>query len=292
MNAYLLINFVSGLGDTYSTILSALEAYKYLQTLGYKTNLVFETRRNWYFPPTVPLDCLYDLTPFEGNVLYNIDWNVHGGPDLETSYNAKLLLQNQKSYLIYVDEQIPELNNYQSYIYGHTELHRFKDKKPICETQLLGSEVIVQAEKFVPNTENMVAVHYRAKDGRGEEEADFLKYKHTITTFIEQHKEQRVLVCTNGRMAREILRNMYPNVIALNFTYSDLQMYSPFDPLSNKHSTEKYIRHAQEIAAEMCLLRYARKILSVSPFVSNFVTYGYLNNIHTGDYNELFELHF
>ena len=101
MEAYLLIKFESGVGDTYSTLLSAYETSLELQKFGYNTTLVLETRRNVYFSPGTKLDVLFDTSVFQ-NVVYNIPTDTSGNPDIAGIFNVKRLPQAQLSYHLYL----------------------------------------------------------------------------------------------------------------------------------------------------------------------------------------------
>jgi hypothetical protein len=287
MNAYLYINFVSGLGDTYTTIMSALQSSIELENFGYNTFLIINTTRNNYLPEHLELDCLFDFSGFKNKVIYNIPLDNEGNPVIQ---NLKLnkLKQDQNSYSIYVDSIIPELYEYQSYIFGHTEINKLS-KRPTCNMDIISLDVKNIADSFIGNFSNIVTLHYRAMDGLGNSEEYVNGRIGRFENFINEHKDKNILVCSNGKLIRDLLKNKHSNVITFNFTYNELELYPCYDIYTKpKFSEDIFIRHSQEILAEMVMIKYSEKILSISPFLSNFVTYGVLNNTHKKDYSELF----
>ena len=289
MRANLLIKFESGLGDTYSTLASALEAFNFLESLGYDTTLVIETRRNVYFSHTHKLDVIFNMTPFKGKVVYNIELDGSGNPDISKIFGTQRIPQHQKSYWVYVDKVIDELNNYESIIYGHPEI-KIYNQRPNCELQLLSDEVIKISNKMVKKRNNIIGIHFRPLDLRGNNPEELDKVKQSIHDFIEKNSNKNFLVSSNGTLIRDYLKDNYKNILTPKLTYENLIPFYPCYTRNPNLSENDYIRHAREIAAEMSLYRKCEKIISFAPFLSNFMTYGILNNIHTKDYNKLFNL--
>lgn len=285
MEAYLLIKFESGVGDTYSTLVSAYEASLELEKFGYNTTLVLETRRNVYFSPEIKLDVLYDLSGFK-NVLYNLRTDITGNPDILGLFNARRLPQQQVSYHIYLDELIPELQDYQSCIFGHPEL-KHNSRRPVCNTALLSPKVLKIAKTMLPDTSRVVGLQYRAYDMQGDIEHLLDPIRSTVDKYAEVYKDRTVLVSSNGNFLRNYMKTRHSNVLSPTFSNNTI----PFYPCYVKHredlTEEDFVLHAQEIAAEMSLYMYCEKIISFSPFLSNFITYGIINNQYTKNYTEL-----
>lgn len=285
MKAYIVLKFESGIGDNYSATVSAYEASLDLEKLGYDTTLILETRRNVYFSPDTKLDVLYDLSGFK-NILYNIQMDQNGNPDVVGLFNVEHLQQNQVSYHIYVDEIIPALKTYQSPIYGHPEL-KHGLKRPYCNTDLLSERVKEIAKSMLPDTTDVVGLQYRAYDMQGDFEDLIAPIKDTVDRYADVYKDKTVFVSSNGNLLRNYMRTKHSNVVSPSFSNTTI----PFYPCYIKHRTdlteEDFILHAQETAAEMSLYKHCKKILPFSPFLSNFLTYGILNNQHTQNYFDL-----
>jgi hypothetical protein len=285
MNAYLHIKFVSGLGDTYTTIMSALECSIELENLGYNPHLILNTDRNQYLPPHIKLDCLFDFGGFKNEIIYNPILDNNGFPIIDGISLVKLN-QNQSSYLIYVDEYHKILDNYQSYIFGHLEISR-NDRRPTCNIDIINHDIKKQAYEFIGHIDDLISLHYRTRDGLGNSEEELMDKLKSFEHFIDVNQNNKVLICSNGKLIKNYLKKN--NIVTFNFTYDNIELYPCYD-IYNKslYSDEVFIKHSQEIMTEMVLMKYSKKILSISPFLSNFVTYGILNNIHNLNYNEIF----
>lgn len=287
MRAYLLIIFESGIGDTYSTLVSAYETYLQLQSWGYETYLIFETRKNNYFNKKERLDFLFNLNKFENGVIYNIDWDINGSPDVVNVYKTIQLQQNQKSYRIFVSHKIPELEYYQSKIYGHPEIKHFS-MYPNCYRQFLSDDVIEISNNFDIDKSNLVGIHYRPLDGHGDSNVEFEKIRNLLEQFVSGFQDKNMFVSSNGNLIRNYLKNNYKNIFTCNFS-KQIEYYPCYTPHLKHLSEYDFIRHTQEIAAEMSIFRFCEKIVSLSVFLSNFITYGILNNIHSSKYENILQ---
>jgi hypothetical protein len=235
------------------------------------------------------LDYIFDLSPFKGKIVYNLETDNNGNPNIPKVFGTNRIQQNQKSYWIYLDEVVSELNNFESNIYGHPEIRIF-EKRPNCKMDILSSEVIDISNIFLEKSENVVGIHFRPLDMRGDNIEELEKVKKQISEFIQNNPNKTILVSSNGTLIREYLESNYDNIIAPKLTYEKVIPFHPCYTRDPKFNENDYIRHAREIAAEMSLYRKCEKIISFAPFLSNFMTYGILNNIHTKDYNKLFNL--
>lgn len=288
MRAYVYVNFVSGLGDTYTTILSSLECSMELKNFGYDTYLILNTSRNNYIPENLKLDCLFNFNDFENEIIYNPPLDSEGNPIID-GVNMIRVSQNQTSYIIYVEKYSEYLENYESYIFGHTEINK-NSRRPICNTDIVSETVKEIANDFINNYKNIITLHYRAMDGLGNSETYLRNILFRFDEFVKNNKTDIILVCSNGKIIREYLKSKYDNVITFNFTHKDIELYPCYDIYNkDKYSDEVFIRHSQEIMAEMVMIRNSKKILSISPFLSNFVSYGIINNDTGLDYHDFFK---
>jgi len=259
--------------------MSTIECANELKEFGYNPHLIINTHRNNYFPSHVKLDCVFDFSDFENEVIYNPILDNDGSPIID-GLKLKRVTQNQTSYLIYVDEYHEGLNNYQSYIFGHTELN-ISDRRPLCNTDIVNSEIKQMAKDFLGDVDNLVTLHYRATDGLGNTENYVNTNLHRFDEFVENNKEHKILICSNGKLVRDYLVNKYENVITFNFSNNDIELFPCYTFYrGSSHSDEVLIKHSQEIMAEMVMIKYSKKILSISPFLSNFVSYGIMNNVY------------
>lgn len=289
MNANILIKFESGLGDTYSTLVSALETFQILEKHGYETNLVIDTRKNPYFSQEHKLDFLFNLSEFKNNVVYNVPLNKNGYPDIENIFGTKRIVQKQKSYHIFLSEEIDELRSFESNIYGHPEIRNSK-KFPNCNVNLLSEEVLKLADKISDNKSNMVGIHFRPLDENGDNESELERIKEHLEFFTKKYHNKNFFVGSNGNLIKNYLSSNLQNLITTKFTYQNIIPFYPCYIVNQKGLKEEdFILHAQEIASEMSFYRNCEKIISFSYFLSNFITYGILNNKHNKIYEEIIE---
>ena len=83
------------------------------------------------------------------------------------------------------------------------------------------------------------------------------------------------------------MRTKHKNVFSPSFTNTTIPFYPCYVRYRQDLTEKDFVLHAQEITAEMSLYKYCEKIMSFSPFLSNFLTYGIINNQHTQNYPEL-----
>ena len=140
---------------------------------------------------------------------------------------------------------------------------------------------------FRSDPSRVVGLQYRAYDMQGDIEHLLNPIKDTIDKYAEVYKDRTVLVSSNGNFLRNYMKTKHSNVLSPTFSNTTIPFYPCYVRYRQDLTEDDFVLHAQEIAAEMSLYRYCEKIISFSPFLSNFITYGIINNQYTTNYFEL-----
>lgn len=280
MQAYIVLQSISGLGDQYTSVLSGYQTFLDLKEMGYDVLINWETKTNQYFNKDIPLDCIFDLSVFD-KVIYNEEESI--------SKNI-LLNQNQRSYRIYVSELVPALENYQSKLYGFERYRTNLDSEesyPTFKKQFLSREVLDIASGSIATflTHSLTGIHFRCDDAFhlsdiGQIKKRYVEELNNLNKIIVSNPDILFMVCSNNKKVVDMLSANHINTFKNYFTNRDIPLYYCYEqqPLDTEDSM--YIRHAQEIAAEMSLFAYCSKIIAYNTFPSSFLTYGITHNIH------------
>lgn len=288
MKAYVVLQCISGIGDQYTSVLSGCQIYRDLKALGYEVEITWDVL-NQYFPSSIPLDCLFDQSCFEGNISY--------GKEPVIAQEYQLLPQLQNSIRIYVSEIIPELKTYEAHIYSYSWFFR----KTITERnydwhldtaeQFLSQEVLNKVEVFRKNRTKIKGVHFRIQDthinSTYEELENVPAYAAPIKRvkeFIEENVDQEVMLCSNNRIFVDTLTAEYSNTFQNYFIHDIPSYYSYTYKNANTRPVSDFIEHAQETAAEMAMFKYCDQILTYNTFHSSYLTYGIAYNVHHTDW--------
>lgn len=193
MKAYVVVQCISGLGDQYSSLLSASVIKSELDRMGYDVYLLWNVR-SLYMPSDYPLDFLFDLTSF-GPVEYNLEEAI------KKEYH--LLPQIQQSIRIYVSEINLFLQEYQSTFYDHSSFRRLGSNIPIFKKQYLSKEVLEIKNRFLEGKKEIYGIHFRVGDSFLNTPIELLEpYRNSIEeveTFIKENPSTEIMICSKTK---------------------------------------------------------------------------------------------
>lgn len=278
MKAYVTTPSMSGLGDQYAGILSAYNLFLYLNSLGYDTHIHFYGNNPHYFRlhSVGSLDPLFDLSPFNGKVLYN--------RMEEIEKECISLPQVQNSLKIHVSSLVKELDNYEAQVYDFNHFaHERHFIPPSFTQQFLNADVLKIKNRFLGDKDKFTWLHVRISDGDRLKSVEELYRIETrlaqADEYIANHRNETILVGSNVSGISDHFSSIYANVIHNKLTDNLGNYY-----LNENIPVDKLILHAQEVAAEMALIAHANKIIRVTAWPSSFLTYGVMHNIHYTDW--------
>lgn len=291
MKAYVILYCLEGFGDQYSNIITGYKACQDLIILGYQVEVVW-VNRNLYFSSELPLDIIYDFTPFQ-QIGINISYIK---TEKELPHNLKFVESKQSAIKIFVNYIIENLVNYELPVYDIFGFYRnsvseYNEKKlPKFTNQFINQDIINLSNKICTE-EKLKAIHIRTTDTLNNSTFDDLIkddfFKNRIEKsfqFIEKNTKEKVIILSSNKDIKKYYSQHFPNVIFNTFT-NDLPLHHSYN---RKVDENINVNHAKEILAEMIILSKCDKIFTISRNLSNFLTYGIFHNKYHRDWKNKF----
>jgi|688.fasta_scaffold18544_9 hypothetical protein len=277
----------TGFGDQYAAILSGYKAYKDLISLGYETKVGFLVN-NSYFSTSINLSVIWDLSPFECEVLHI--------PHYESDFLKDYIKIIDGGFHVYIKENDDEIRQFQFSDYSRHGLI-YNSNIEFFSEQFIRQEILESTKKLVENKVNLVGIHLRIPDGEMHMELDGVlmnEYYRNQIVKIENHIQNNpqdiFMICSSNHSVKSYITKKFTNTFSNEFT-TGLRMHNIMAHYGQNHSQETYIQHSKEILSEMAAFAYCKHIWSVNTFLSNFITYGIIHNkFHTDWRSKNFKL--
>lgn len=272
-----------GLGDQYTSILTAFQTYNELSNKGYKVKVCWN-KNNPYFPSHISLGMLYDLSPFNQNIEEFEYTEVNG------IMKEFIKLQNHNVIEVYVRNSDDFIKSYNIVSYMRSHWYAFMDKLHTIDRQFVNSQIIRSSENFLLNKDKIIGIHFRTPDDVVNRNVDeILKMDYygivlqKLVNFLEKNNDKTYMICSNNEHIKNFIKEKLPNSFSYNFTHN-LKMHNV---LNSHHQLpdEILVEHTKEIMIEMVSFKKCEKIYSVNTFPSNFVSYGIIHNEHNQPWN-------
>lgn len=269
-----------GLGDQYTSILSAVHLRDILIEKGYNVMLAWN-KNNLYFSSEISLTNLYDFNSLNSEVFeflsYEID-SIFGGFEKVTKF---------KTCEVFVKQKDDFIDNFQEISYYRSHWDWCRDRFIQFDTQFLKNDIIEISNNFLSNKDNFKGIHFRISDDYSHTDVNHIKtlpyYGNELIKlekYLKNHKSELFMVCSNNIDLLSHLSKNHDNIFVNDLTYN-LRRHNLFKNYNGVVENEILIDHTKQILAEMVCFRHCEKIYSANTFPSNFVSYGIIHNIHT-----------
>ena len=277
----------TGFGDQYASILSGYKAYKNLISLGYETKVGFLVN-NSYFSTSTNLSVIWDLSPFECEVLHI--------PHYESDFLKDYIKIREGFFHIYIKKNDDEIKKFPFSDYSRHGLI-YQSNIEFFSEQFIRRDILESTKKLVENKVNLVGIHLRISDEEMHMDLDGVlrnEYYHTQVSRIEEHiknnPQDTFMICSSNHSIKSYITEKFNNTFSNEFT-TGLRMHNVMVHYGESQSQETYIKHSKEILSEMAAFAYCKHIWSVNTFLSNFITYGIVHNkFHTDWSSKNFKL--
>lgn len=292
MNVYIILQCNSGLGDIYSSLISAYKIKQDFEIYGYSTHIVW-MMNNIYFPPSITLDCIFNLDRFD-KIHYFPYKYFHDAPSQINEHLIEVK-QNQNIIKLFVDQVVGNILEYEVDILSHDSLIKNSYRKEIYQKlfdekiEFLTDDILEKKNEYLRDKTNILGAHIRIQDIFWEEDYNSLKEKNELYShyfkvleeYIQTNDNQEILITSNNMNVIYYLENRYDNVFNKNPNRNTRNCH--LYPNLNV-SDDEYIQITKNIVTEMCCFKECRKILRINSYPSSFLTYGIIHNTHHLDY--------
>jgi len=283
MNAYIVLQCATGLGDMYGEVYSSYISGKELENLGYNVFYNWEFGRNIYYSSNLPLSHLFDQSFSKNKILYR--------QEEEIRKNNKFIPQlYNRSFRIYFSDITNESKNYQSRNYNHQDIFLNPDLFPLNESpisiQFLSKPILEIGNKIIGDKTNIVGVNLRFKDFLNDQDYETAinepmckQHIEDAKKYIEANQDKNIFVGSNCANFSKKFSDQFSNTFTNSFLNSDLTNHYSYVDNSNL-SEEIYINHAQALAADMYVFSRCSQIKFAGDVRSAFLSYAIFHNLH------------
>jgi hypothetical protein len=294
--AYIVSEWKTGLGDGYVNILNSYYTMKDLESMGYDVFFVKNIVKNVYFNSLDPkLFCeIYDLSLFGDKVIFNSFGNsckndvFETGSELEDTHIQINLAC--KSYRIFVEEKLNEIDNYQLKLATINDSENIKNKKYdfIAQSpQFLNKNIISEMEKFISFTNgdlSGISMRISDQDLYRTDIFDSIEYKSRIDllkSFLKNCPSKHIFLSSsniNGDLMQQ-LKKLDDRLFVFNFTHN-LPMHCTWTANDYKDNINDFLHHTKELAINMACFSRCKHIGQICGNPSCFMAYGFYHNTH------------
>lgn len=292
MNAYIVLQCATGLGDMYGEVYSSFIAGKELEELGYNVYYNWEFGRNIYYSSNLPLYHLFDQSFSKNEILYR--------KEEEIKKSNKFISQlYNRSFRIYLSEITNLSKNYQSRNYNHQDIFQrpelFPLDKPPIGIQFLAKPILEIGNKIIQDKKDIIGVNLRFKDFLNDQnyeiaiqEPQCKQHIEEARKFILNNKDKNIFVGSNCASFSKKFSNEFNNTFTNEFLNSELTNHYSYVDNSNV-SEDDYIYHAQALAADMYVFSRCKQIKFAGDVRTAFLSYAIFHNLHHQTWKEKLE---